>query len=106
VAGALVLGILSIWITPGTGVTTGVGRVCAGLAFALQHVILSLAAHFVILRGDTSGVGDRIMFGGVRGDVFPPRVSEHDDHRDGPAALGRRLGPGRRVNSRRYTGRS
>ncbi len=101
----LLLGIVSIWITPGTDLSVGLGLVSAGLAFALQQVILSLAAYFVILRGDTFGVGDRITLGGVRGDVVrlgflkttimemgqPPAVSAAD-----PAAW---------VNSRQYTGR-
>ncbi len=101
----LALGVLSIWITPHTNITTGVGLISAGLAFALQQVILSLAAYFVILRGDTFGVGDRITLGGVRGDVMrlgflkttimemgqPPSISGTD-----PAVW---------VNSRQYTGR-
>lgn len=105
VAVVLVLGIVSIWVTPDSDLSTGVGLVSAGLAFALQQVILSLAAYFVILRGDTFGVGDRITLGGVRGDVVklgflkttimemgqPPSVNGAD-----PAVW---------VNSRQYTGR-
>lgn len=105
VAVVLVLGIVSIWVTPDSDITTGLGLISAGLAFALQQVILSLAAYFVILRGDTFGVGDRIIIGGVRGDVVrlgflkttimemgqPPSVKEDD-----PAVW---------VNSRQYTGR-
>ena len=101
----LLLGVVSIWVTPQTDLSTGVGLVSAGLAFALQQVIVSLAAYFVILRGDTFGVGDRITLGGVRGDVVklgflkttimemgqPPSVSSAD-----PAVW---------VNSRQYTGR-
>ena len=101
----LVLGIVSIWVTPDSDITTGIGLISAGLAFALQQVILSLAAYFVILRGDTFGVGDRITLGGVRGDVVklgflkttimemgqPPSVANAD-----PAVW---------VNSRQYTGR-
>jgi small-conductance mechanosensitive channel len=101
----IVLGLLSIWITPETDITTGIGLISAGLAFALQQVILSLAAYFVILRGDVFGVGDRITLGGVRGDVIrlgflkttimemgqPPAVSAAD-----PAVW---------VHSRQYTGR-
>ena len=99
------LGVVSIWVTPTTDITTGVGLISAGLAFALQQVITSLAAYFVILRGDTFGVGDRITLGGVRGDVIrlgflkttimemgqPPSVADTD-----PAVW---------VNSRQYTGR-
>ncbi|WP_138758994.1 mechanosensitive ion channel family protein [Modestobacter altitudinis] len=105
VAVILVLGLISIWVTPDTDITTGVGLISAGLAFALQQVILSLAAYFVILRGDTFGVGDRITLGGVRGDVVrlgflkttimemgqPPSVASTD-----PAVW---------VHSRQYTGR-
>jgi len=101
----LVIGLVSIWVTPSTDITMGVGLISAGLAFALQQVIISLAAYFVILRGDTFGVGDRITMGGVRGDVIrlgflkttimemgqPPSVTDTD-----PAVW---------VNSRQYAGR-
>ncbi len=101
----LILGIVSIWVTPGTNITTAIGLISAGLAFALQQVITALAAYFVILREDTFTVGDRITLGGVRGDVVrlgflkttimemgqPPSVSNTD-----PAVW---------VNSRQYTGR-
>ncbi len=105
VAVVLVLGTFSIWVTPGTDISTGLGLISAGLAFALQQVITSLAAYFVILRGDTFTVGDRITLGGVRGDVVrlgflrttiremgqPPSVASAD-----PAVW---------VHSRQYTGR-
>ena len=101
----LILGVVSIWVTPGTNITTAIGLISAGLAFALQQVITALAAYFVILRGDTFTVGDRITLGGVRGDVVrlgflkttimemgqPPSVSSTE-----PAVW---------VNSRQYTGR-
>lgn len=48
----------------------GFGLASAGLAFALQKVITSLAGYLVILRGKTFNVGDRITMGGVRGDVI------------------------------------
>ncbi len=63
----LILGVVSVWVTPTTNVSTGIGLVSAGLAFALQQVITALAAYFVILRGDTFSVGDRITLGRVRG---------------------------------------
>ncbi len=63
------LGLLSIWFDNPTRLATGVGLVGAGLAFALQKVITSFAGYFVILRGKTFNVGDRIVMGGVRGDV-------------------------------------
>ncbi|MDQ2757294.1 MAG: mechanosensitive ion channel family protein [Actinomycetota bacterium] len=69
VAVVMTLGVVSIWVTPTTDITTGVGLISAGLAFALQQVITAFAAYFVILRGDTFGIGDRVTLGGVRGDV-------------------------------------
>lgn len=42
----------------------------AGLAFALQQVVMPLAGYFVVLRGSTFTVRDRISMGGVRGDVL------------------------------------
>ena len=64
-----VLGLMSIWFDNPARLATGVGLVGAGLAFALQKVITSFAAYFIILRGKTFNVGDRIAMGGVRGDV-------------------------------------
>ena len=63
------LGLMSIWFDNPARLATGVGLVGAGLAFALQKVITSFAGYFVILRGKTFNVGDRIAMGGVRGDV-------------------------------------
>ena len=66
----LILGLLSIWFNDPTRLTTAFGLVSAGLAFALQQVVTSIAGYFVILRGSTFTVGDRISMGGVRGDVM------------------------------------
>jgi small-conductance mechanosensitive channel len=66
----LTLGVLSIWFDDPARLTTAVGLVTAGLAFALQKVVTSIAGYFVILRGRTFSVGDRIVMGGVRGDVI------------------------------------
>ncbi len=99
------LGFVSIWFDNPTRLATGIGLVGAGLAFALQKVITSFAGYFVILRGKTFNVGDRITMGGVRGDVIalnfiqtvimemgePPSVQESD--------------PGMWVQSRQYSGR-
>ena len=59
----LLLGIASIWIDRGTNLTTGLGLISAGLAFALQQVVTAVAGYFVILKGDTFNVGDRITIG-------------------------------------------
>lgn len=101
----LVLGVISIWITPGTDITTGLGLVSAGLAFALQQVITALAGYFVILRGDTFTVGDRITLGGVRGDVVRLGFLKTTIMEMGqpPAVAG--ADPAVWVHSRQYTGR-
>lgn len=101
----LAIGIVSIWVTPGTDLSIGVGLVTAGLAFALQQVILSLAAYFVILRGDTFGIGDRITLGGVRGDVVKLGFLKTTIMEMGqpPAVAG--TDPAVWVHSRQYTGR-
>ena len=105
VAIVLVVGIISIWVTPGADITTGIGLVSAGLAFALQQVILSLAAYFVILRGDTFGVGDRITLGGVRGDVVKLGFLRTTIMEMGQPPSVKGSDPAIWVNSRQYTGR-
>jgi small-conductance mechanosensitive channel len=100
-----IIGFLSIWFDNPSRLATGLGLVGAGLAFALQKVVTSFAGYFVILRGKTFNVGDRISMGGVRGDVIalnfiqtvimemgePPAVQQED--------------PGMWVQSRQYSGR-
>jgi small-conductance mechanosensitive channel len=99
------VGFISIWFDNPARLATGAGLVGAGLAFALQKVITSIAGYFVILRGKTFNVGDRISMGNVRGDVIslnfiqtvimemgqPPPVQSDD--------------PGMWVQSRQYSGR-
>jgi small-conductance mechanosensitive channel len=70
VAGILILGILSIWFDNPARLASVLGLIGAGIAFALQRVITAVAGYFVILRGKTFNVGDRILMGGVRGDVI------------------------------------
>lgn len=66
----LIVGVLSIWFDDPTHLATAGGLVIAGLSFALQKVITSIAGYFVILRGKTFQVGDRIVIGSVRGEVI------------------------------------
>ena len=70
VAGIVILGIMSIWFDNPAQLASALGLIGAGLAFALQRVITAVAGYFVILRGKTFNVGDRIQMGGVRGDVI------------------------------------
>jgi small-conductance mechanosensitive channel len=61
--------LLSIWFEDQGHLASVLGLVSAGLAIALQRFVTSVAAYFTILRGRTFRVGDRIVMGGVRGDV-------------------------------------
>jgi len=50
-------------------VTIAIGLAGAGIAFALQEVIVSIAGFLAILSGSFYKVGDRIQLGGTKGDV-------------------------------------
>ncbi len=58
----LVVGVVSIWFDDPTRLTTALGLITAGVAFALQRVITAVAGYFVILRGKTFNVGDRLCY--------------------------------------------
>ena len=59
-----------VWTEFGRRLGFAVGLFSAGLAFALQNVLGSFAAWIGILVGKVFRVGDRVMMGGVRGDVI------------------------------------
>ncbi|WP_028996595.1 mechanosensitive ion channel family protein [Azohydromonas australica] len=99
------VGVLSIWFdNPGT-LTTAVGLVTAGLAFALQKVVTSLAGYFVILRGKNFTVGDRITMGGVRGDVVALGFIQTTIMEMGQPPAVQGADPAMWVRSRQFTGR-
>jgi small-conductance mechanosensitive channel len=99
-----VAGVLSIWFERPEQLTTAIGLITAGVAFAFQRLLTAVAGYFVILRSGLFKVGDRIVMGGVRGDVMSIHFiqtslleigraeSEADDH-------------GSWIHSRQYTGR-
>lgn len=99
------VGFLSIWFDNPTRLATGVGLVGAGLAFALQKVITSFAGYFVILRGKTFNVGDRITMGGVRGDVIALNFIQTVIMEMGQPPSVQSSDPGMWVQSRQYSGR-
>lgn len=100
-----ILGVCSIWFDDPTRLTTAVGLVTAGLAFALQRVVTSLAGYLVILRGKTFNVGDRIVMGGVRGDVVALGFMQTSIMEMGQPPSVQTDQPGMWVKSRQYTGR-
>jgi len=74
IVAALVLA--RIWIRDLSGVATYLGLVSAGLAIALQTLILNLAGWAFILLRRPFGIGDRIEIGRHKGDVVDMRLFE------------------------------
>jgi len=61
--------ILGIWVQRIGDLSVALGIMGAGLAFALQEVIGSIAGWITIVTGRPFEIGDRIETGGIRGDV-------------------------------------
>ena len=101
----LILGVLSIWFNDPTRLATAFGLISAGLAFALQQVVTSIAGYFVILRGSTFTVGDRISMGGVRGDVLRLGFIQTTIMEMGQPPSVQGADPAMWVRSRQFTGR-
>jgi small-conductance mechanosensitive channel len=106
IAAVMLLGIASIWFDNPARLATAIGLVGAGVAFALQRVITAVAGYFIILRGKTFNVGDRIVMGGVRGDVvslsfMQTRIMEMGQ----PPQVDAGTDPAMWVHSRQFTGR-
>ena len=101
----LILGLLSIWFSDPTRLATAFGLVTAGLAFALQQPVTSVAGYFVILRGATFNVGDRISMGGVRGDVLRLGFIQTTIMEMGQPPSVQGADPAMWVKSRQFTGR-
>ena len=101
----LILGLVSIWFDNPANLAIGFGLASAGLAFALQKVITSLAGYLVILRGKTFNVGDRITMGGVRGDVIALGFIQTTIMEMGEPAAVQGADPAVWVSGRQFTGR-
>jgi len=104
-AAVITLGVISIWFDRPESLTTAVGLVTAGLAFALQKVITSFAAYFIILRGRSFTVGDRIMLGAVRGEVMAIGFMQTTIMEMGQSPPEQPDAPATWVKSRQFTGR-
>lgn len=101
----MVLMVVSIWFDDPARLATGLGLLSAGLAFALQKLITAVAGYFVILRGQTFNVGDRITMGGVRGDVIALSFTQTTIMEMGQPPAVQGADPAQWVRSRQYTGR-
>lgn len=69
----LIIIVFSIWIQNLNSITIFLGVASAGLALALQEVILSIAGWVLILTRKPYEAGDRIEINGVKGDVIDIR---------------------------------
>ena len=107
ILGALLLigGVLSVWFNDPKTLATAFGLVTAGIAFALQRVITAVAGYLVILRGSTFNVGDRIVMGGVRGDVVALNFMQTTILEMGESDAEQGDKPSMWVHARQYTGR-
>jgi small-conductance mechanosensitive channel len=105
IAGILILGIMSIWFDNPARLAGALGLIGAGVAFALQRVITAVAGYFVILRGKTFNVGDRIVMGGVRGDVIDLSFMQTRIMEMGQSPKEQGDAPSMWVRSRQFTGR-
>ncbi|CAN5664270.1 mechanosensitive ion channel [soil metagenome] len=104
-AAILILGLLSIWFDDPVRLATGIGLVTAGLAFALQRLVTAIAGYFVILRGETFSIGDRVSIGPVRGDVVALSFTQTTIMEMGQPAAMTATPPPIWIQSRQYTGR-
>ena len=105
VAVIVILGIASIWFDNPARLAAVVGLIGAGIAFAMQRVVTAVAGYFVILRGKTFNVGDRIQMGGVRGDVIGLSFMQTRIMEMGESAKEQGDEPSMWVKSRQFTGR-
>ena len=96
--------LLSIWFDDPGRLASFMGLLAAGLAFAAQNLVLSIAGYFVIVFGKVFDFGHRIQLGGVRGDVLDIGLVKTTIMEMGvPAALF--PDPHHWVAARQYTGR-
>lgn len=70
----LIVSVIFVWLQRLNSLTIFLGFASAGLALALQEVILSVAGWFMIIARHPFEVGDRIEMAGVKGDVIDIRV--------------------------------
>lgn len=96
---------LSIWFDDPMRLATAFGLISAGLVFALQRVVTSIAGYAIILRGRLFNVGDRISMGGVRGDVISLRFTTTSVMEMGQPPAVQKADPAMWVKARQYTGR-
>lgn len=71
---AVLIIVIFIWAHKMRYLTIFLGIASAGIALALQEVLLCVAGWFLIVTRHPFDVGDRVEFGGVKGDVIDIRI--------------------------------
>ena len=104
-ATVLILGLVSIWFSDPARLASAAAFVTAGLAIASQRLITAVAGYFIILRGKNFNVGDRIVMGGVRGDVIALGFTQTTIMEMGQPPSEQSDAPSMWVAGRQYTGR-
>lgn len=66
--------LFGVWVQRMGDLSVALGILAAGIAFALQEVIGSIAGWITIITGRPFSVGDRIESGGIRGDVVDVNI--------------------------------
>ncbi len=66
----IIISLILIFSTHLTGIGVFLGVAGAGIAFALQEVIASIAGFVVIHFSNFYKLGDRVLVGGIKGDVI------------------------------------
>ncbi len=101
----MVIGLISIWFSQESSLGTAAAFITAGLAIASQRVITAISGYLIILRGRTFRVGDRIVMGGVRGDVIELGFFQTTIMEMGEPPAAQTDAPSMWVRGRQYTGR-
>lgn len=101
----LVFGIISIWFSNPARLGSAAAFITAGLAVASQRLITAFAGYFIILRSNIFNIGDRIVMGGVRGDVIALGFMQTTIMEMGQPPSEQSDAPSMWVRGRQYTGR-
>jgi len=102
---AVVVALLTVWVADASRFASVAGLITAGVAVALQRVIMSFAAYLIVLRGRIYTVGDRITMGGVRGDVVRVGFMQTSVMEMGAPPPSKNENQDTWINARQYTGR-
>jgi len=97
--------IVVVWFAGGKTLATSGAWIAAGLTVALQRVVTAFAGYLIILRGNVFTVGDRIMIGGVRGDVVALGFMQTTIMEMGQAPGEQNDDPSMWIHGRQYSGR-